>query len=315
MKLFCTQRVIELEELFDYSVVRFFDFRSDLLEVDWSPIISGYSVLQSFGSDFRSFLTVMDSPSSSYRIFLSGLISLHFGSKLCLRCFSELSKDSSDPYCSSCYSSSETSYRLCLFHSPKSVFSHPCSPSSPACGDLSNVSKCFSRYYLYFGRFGDSIKVGISRLYYGKFKFSRIIQQGLNEAIVIYPFSSLVEVTAFERFLIDEIGIQERFSFREKVDNLLSFTSTHLSDYYPLNQIRELFPDRTIKHFNLFPDNPLEHVISSSLDIEVLSVVDDLVGNVIYTQGNVGVLKQYNRLIFFDLSKLTGRLISGGPEW
>ncbi|MHA1687564.1 MAG: hypothetical protein ACTSYD_14370, partial [Candidatus Heimdallarchaeaceae archaeon] len=118
-----------MEEVFNSSEVRLFDISSNLLEIYWLPIVSGYSVLQQFGGEFQSTLIIRDSPFSAYRIFLSGLISLHLGAKFCLRCFSELPVYSSDAYCSSCYSSSEASYRMCLFHSPNSVYSEPCSPS------------------------------------------------------------------------------------------------------------------------------------------------------------------------------------------
>jgi len=142
--------------------------------------------------------------------------------------------------------------------------------------------------------------------------WSKNIGSGLNEAFVIYPFYSLHEVTSFERFLVDEIGIDERITFVDKVNSLLDYSFTKLTYYYSPRQLKELFPAKKIKHFDFYPDNPLSSLLLHKFNIEAKRTVDTLFGNIIFTQGNVGLIKDDDMLTFFDISNLSGRIIRRG---
>ncbi len=245
---------------------------------------------------------------------LNGLLSINFGSYCCLRC-GNTSSTSSGRLCAECKTSEEEAFENCLFRSPHAIYENKCVIEKPACNEKSNIEKCFRDYYLYFGRFGEIIKVGISRLSLGKFKYRRPIEQGLNEAIVVYPFRSLNEVTAAERLLIDEFGMKESITFLEKVSSLEEPCQIKIEDFYPITQIRELFIDKNIKQLSLYPDNPLNDIISGDSIIKSEKFIDQLKGLIVFTQGNIGLIKRGHEFTFFDISKLVGRIIESEKQW
>jgi len=241
------------------------------------------------------------------RKILFGLINYEIKGKYCLRCRTEINHSSK--FCDECTAEEECVYFRCLYHSPWKYFGGECTNNNPICNYNENVFKCFADYYLYLGRFGTNIKVGISRLGKGKNKFYRLVHQGLNEAIVIFPFRSLPAVTRYERFLIDEIGIKERITFEEKAYDLTHGYDENIEYYYSLKQIKELFDSKKVLHLQLYPDNPLNDIIGSMSDVAKKQDIDKLTGMIIYTQGNMGVLKVGNNLQLFDINKLIGREI------
>ena len=286
----------------------------EILSIYWKPIISKYFVTVTDSNTFNTNLLVQTATSEFFKISLNGLLSINFGSYCCLRCGNTNSTISSR-LCAECKTSEEEAFENCLFRSPHTIYENKCLIEKPACNEKSNIEKCFRDYYLYFGRFGEHIKVGISRLSLGKFKYRRPIEQGLNEAIVVYPFRSLNDVTAAERRLIDEFGMKESITFLEKVSSLEEPCMIKIEDYYPIKQIRELFIEKNIKQLSLYPDNPLNNILSGESILNSEKFIDQLKGSIIFTQGNIGLLKQCQDLTFFDISKLVGRVIENDEQW
>ncbi|UJG44417.1 MAG: DUF2797 domain-containing protein [Candidatus Heimdallarchaeum endolithica] len=290
--------------------------KSELEEIFFPTVVTRYSVILGSGTTYHTYLIARNANLDYYRITLNGLIDLNFGKKVCLTCGKKINENETKTYCNNCTTEEEEKYKNCLFHSPFKYYNKKCTLEYQPCQVLGNREKCYSKYILYFGRFGEKIKVGISRFSYGKYKYKRIIEQGLNEAIVVYPFNSLPEVTFYERMLIDELGLAEKITFEEKVEALLNPTFIEIETYYPLKQIKELFYNKKLKKIDVYPDNLLENVVSSSFDITLKKNIKKLSGTIIFTQGNVGIIKKTNELTFFDISKLVGReLERRNEEW
>jgi len=286
----------------------------EILSIYWKPIISKYFVTVTDSNNYNTNLLVRTATSEFFKISLNGLLSISFGNYCCLRC-GNTSSTIAGRLCAECKTSDEEAFENCLFRSPHTIYEDKCLIEKPACNEKSNIEKCFRDYYLYFGRFGELIKVGISRLSLGKFKYRRPIEQGLNEAIVVYPFRSLNDVTAAERLLIDEFGIKESITFLEKVSSLEEPCLIKIEDFYPITQIRELFVKKNIKQLSLYPDNPLNDIISGDSKTKSEKFIDQLKGFIIFTQGNVGLIKRGHDLTFFDISKLVGRIIENDEQW
>jgi len=288
--------------------------REEVLNIWWKPIISKYFVTITDSSLYRTNLLVRNTISDHYKISLDGLISLNLGDYVCLRCGS-ISSNFQGNICLNCKTREETAYEQCLFHSPYSIYEKKCTIDNVACNLDETIEKCFSKFYLYFGRFGEIIKVGISRLTIGKLKYRRLIEQGLNEAVVVYPFNSLAGVTAAERLLIDEFGLKESITFEEKVNSMSEASLIQIENLYSINQIKELFFDKNIKQINIYPDNQLNDILPSFALIKSEKYITKIQGLIIYTRGNIGLLKQGKILTFFDISKLVGRMVERDIIW
>ncbi len=301
--IFLTQNIEYIEGINNQYHVE----RRELEAIYFPTVVTRYSVLLSTGTTYHTYLIARNENLNYYRVILNGLINLDFGKKVCLTCGKTLNENEIRKYCNNCITEEEEKYKNCLFHSPFKHYNKKCTLEYQPCQMLGNREKCYSKYILYFGRFGEKIKVGISRFSYGKYKYARIIDQGLNEAIVVYPFNSLPEVTYYERMLIDELGLAEKITFEEKVEALLNPTFIEIETYYPLKQIKELFYNKKLKRIDVYPNNLLENVISSSFDIKLKKNINKLSGTIILTQGNVGLIKRMNEITFFDISKLVGR--------
>jgi len=246
---------------------------------------------------------------------LSGLINLEIGDKFCLRCKNRIDETSKMNYCKDCTSLEENTYIECLYHSPKAMYNQDCTIKKPQCGINENINRCFGDFYLYIGRFGTNIKTGIGKLGRGKNRFYRLVQQGLNEAIIVYPFHSLPDVTKNERFLIDEIGIKERITFEEKAFDLTNGYEEKLNYYYTVNLVKELFKKKRAKHIDIYKDNPLSEILNSSSNIIINQEIKILKGIIVFSQGNIGILKREDNMIIFDISKIISREVKEGSEW
>jgi len=289
----------------------------ELEKILYPTLITRYSVITKAERTFQTYLIARNENQEYFKINIYGLVDLNFGDKVCLICGKRLEENNSiSNYCKKCLTISEETYKKCLFYSPKIIYNKKCTIEDIPCKVEENVEKCYSKYMLYFGRFGETIKVGISKINYGSSKYKRLINQGLNEAIVIYPFRSLPEVTAYERMLVDEIGIQEKLTFEDKVENLLTPSLMKIENFYSIKQMKELFGKRKIKKIDIYRDNQLENIISSSFTIKIKKKIKKIRGTIIYTQGNIGLIKNNETITFFDISNLVGReLVRRDNEW
>jgi len=130
----------------------------EISNIYWMPIIAKYYVIASDLSEFQSCLQVRTSISESYKITLNGLISLRFDEYCCIRCGLKRTENYGR-ICSNCKTREEQAFETCLYHSPHSIYENFCTKEESACEIQDNVPKCFCNYYLYFGRFGEMIKV------------------------------------------------------------------------------------------------------------------------------------------------------------
>ncbi len=291
-----------------------FDDDSDE-DFSFLPVVSSYSVLPIDSDCFVSYIIIKENQEVMIRCLLDGLLYLTFGEKRCLKCgMLNLLKD--DRYCKYCDDDEDIAYLKCLFHSPLKVYGSKCFADHPLCSYTDNIYRCFDRYYLYIGRIGEQIKTGISRYRSSSLKFKRLIEQGLNEAWIIYPFESLSDVTSFERLLIDEYGLEERITFAEKVENLIYPSTISLESFFTENQYKELFPDKKIIKKEYYREGFFNNYLSSSFEIVLKQETDEIQGNVVFSQGNIGVVKQKYQLTFFDISKLIGKTVkTEGDLW
>ncbi len=158
------------------------------------------------------------------------------------------------------------------------------------CGYYENRETCHQSYLLYVGRFNSRFKVGISRRSRGE--TVRLVEQGLNEALVLQKIDGLPFALALEHHLSNELNVPDRLTTDEKGESFAQSTSnSEVAEKF--ERIGEIFLsiahryNLEISHQNLIPDLDLK-------DAKVLTVTASqnltLKGTIVWLQGDWMVL-------------------------
>ena len=259
-------------------------------------------------------------------------IQLSFNDYICNRCHQMVDKLEFD-LCSNCMEvDNDFQIRLkCIFNKKDSMLQEGCTKVKPACRSLDNVRFCFQKYILYIGRIGDHIKIGISRKNRRGGYLSRLIEQGLNEAIVIDSINSLPEVAKEEQWFRD-IGMPDKITGKQKIncienskivytelvkkpvygenDSIRVFDNSQLLRDYNLSSVwtfalmREKYNLEELHHFLLYPDN-----ITSFPNLK--ERVDRLAGEVLYIQGSKVITRDQEKYYINEMNSLKHKQIEG----
>jgi len=245
------------------------------------PIITRF--LWKLGLNSRSLqLLVDDGNGKCFAIELDGEIYLEFGSKHCTQCGQIIPYTSRQAVCDLCKENHSYMYRRCIFEGPGVPFGIHCTKENPPCKTDWMIAKCWSKHYLYLGKFGNGIKVGISNCRRREGKYYRLIEQGLDEALALTNFSSLQEVLEAENFIAEKLRLTTFFTFNDKIDlvttndnNCLTVDFHYyidlLKEYYPkakfsiidLTDVWQGIPKDTLIRRNTFPEEIKGEIIAS----------------------------------------------------
>ena len=283
------------------------------------PVITRY--LWKLGVESKSVQLIIDEGNgSSYTIELDGDLFLKFGLKRCLNCGDIIDRTSKETTCEACKETIYYKYRRCLFEGPGTPFESVCTPENPPCKVDWMRSKCWSDHYLYLGRIGNKVKVGISNCKRKEGKFYRIIEQGLDEALVLSKFKSLQEVLSMEVKIAEMLNLTTYFTFMDKINLLTNqqddaHTECNLHEY--LSKLEPLFPDITFSFIDLtdvWQKFPTNHTIKE------VTFPQKIEGTVVTAQGNILFVRPFdipssqNVLNAYNLSRLVGYEIFTNEE-
>ncbi len=236
-----------------------------------------------------------------------------------------------DGYCADCFELDEQHqiWLNCLYNKKESFINTiGCTRADPACGIPAHLSKCYTRYFLYLGRIGSLIKVGITRKgRLGGF-WGRFLEQGLNEAILVDSLENL-PLTSKEEKWFKDLGFPDSIKHEEKVEQLLQrkhkkldigqmqvetaekemttylfspdLYSEQLLSEFPHDLWNERFPTKKIRHFLVFPDVGYSGLKSSKLSLK---------GKICWFQGSLVVSSYRQEYFMTNLKDLLHREIT-----
>jgi hypothetical protein len=264
------------------------------------------------------YLLVSTNNGASYTLRLEGRLFLTFGSRYCLECGQPLPPNSYQALCDFCQESDYYKRRRCIFEGPGKPFNRECTAEEPACGNPYAAARCWNDYLVYIGRLGSIIKVGLTSANRSEGKFYRLLEQGLDEALVLDSFPSLQAALLAESKISDLFGFATRIHFTEKVEELTHNTGSSDFDSQALQQDLEgMYEGLEYHHITLeHPRNKLlsGETITTSYDFSEIS------GEIIYAQGNVLIVRSlidslHQELIAYNLSAFAGYQIIDPLEY
>ncbi|MCY3412084.1 MAG: DUF2797 domain-containing protein [Candidatus Heimdallarchaeota archaeon] len=251
-------------------------------------------------------------------------ITLIFGEFICTRCRSYATLRHG--YCDYCiHEEMEFVTRInCLFNNNEEV--DTCKKPKPLCCSSENAKFCFQKYILYLGRIGESIKVGISREKRQGGYLLRLLEQGLEEAIVIKSFKNLPEVLIAEKWF-ENIGFASRITDVEKCEQIqtsldLKETGTPyvsilgqpniavnaMFSFWPKSMILEKFGNMQIEYLNLYDHKKYAKTI-------IPNQSPQLKGKILRIIGQYMVIDTGKISVFVNLSKFLHREVLEGTIW
>jgi len=271
------------------------------------PIIKRY-LWKIEGDAVYPYLLVDAGDGSSYSIRLEGQLYLDLGERYCQLCGEIIPPDSSDAICRNCFESHYYKCRRCIFEGPGEPFGQSCSKDNPPCHSSDNALRCYGQHYLYIGRFGNLLKVGTSYAKRSDGNYYRLIEQGLNEAIVLKSFSSLEAVLQAEKKLSDYFNYKTVLTYLDKIEQLQQNDERLEVNWHTLaDKILKIFPEVKISYIDL---TDFWSQYKCSFPIKTIWNPLSLSGEVVYAQGNVLILKEQkaSSINYFgiNLSRLIG---------
>ncbi|MEA2070208.1 MAG: DUF2797 domain-containing protein [Asgard group archaeon] len=267
------------------------------------------------GDIVEPYLLVDSHEGTSYTIKLTGKIFLTLGGKYCTNCGEKLPQNSYENVCGKCQEQLFYKYLRCIFDGPGTPFNKECTRESPACGSPRFASKCWSKHYLYIGIFGSIRKVGTSSLSRKEGKYYRLIEQGLDDAVVVQPFPSLKAVLAAEDHVSEELSIATKITTIEKLNQITEYTEDEevLNWHAYAYKLRKIYPEKQISLIDI------DDIWSYSFEPHQISYEpypDKLEGEIVYMKGNLMVINPFDRATFqgINLNRLRGRAIYWDDE-
>ncbi|MBN1329957.1 MAG: DUF2797 domain-containing protein [Candidatus Heimdallarchaeota archaeon] len=262
------------------------------------------------GDAVHPYLLVDAGDGSSYSIRLEGKLYLDLGERFCQLCGELIPPDSSDAICKTCFESQYYKCRRCIFEGPGEPFGRPCSKDNPPCQSRDNTLRCYGQHYLYIGRFGNLLKVGTSYAKRYDGSYYRLIEQGLNEAIVIKGFPSLEKVLLAEKQLSEHFNYRTVLTYLDKIEQLQQDQQAErleINWHALADEILEIFPEVKVSYIDLTNFWPQRKY---SFPIKTVWNPVSLQGEAVYAQGNILVLEEQKANITnylgINLSRLIG---------
>ncbi len=284
-----------------------------MLIVNYSVILTEEKVVNQYSRKvpYEYCLTLMDMQTLGVQHFfiekMLGL-KLELGSRRCLVCLAP-STESPCMHCRAMVSLDENIYRTrqkCNYLEEDSplVSMGRCTWESYPCGYSENRDICHSPYMLYIGRFNSLLKVGITKGSRGK--YTRILEQGLNEAMAIHPIDGLPQALELEAWVSRHFGIPDKLTRDEKVR---SFTERGEISWQKIVDWT-MESGFSVDHFVMYPTLTLNQLQKLSLDENMV-----LEGLVIWIQGNWIVLAIGRQFYALDAKELIGYELRGFSTW
>jgi hypothetical protein len=231
-------------------------------------------------------LLVDQGDGTSYTIQLDGEVFLEFGNKHCLNCGEIIPRTSSEAICDACRTEIFYLCRRCIFDGPGKPFGTTCSPDDPPCKQAWRVNWCWNNHYLYVGRFGNGLKVGTSNCKRKEGRYYRLMEQGLEEAVVLQRFPSLEAVLTAEDNIADQCRLRTYFTFVDKIRLLTEGTNTeesiNLHNY--AETLAAIYPDLDISIVDLVDLWPK---FDKSWVVKKISFPNTIEGKIVYARGNL----------------------------
>jgi len=274
------------------------------------PIITRF--LWKLGLNSRSLQLLVDNGNGkSFAIELDGEIYLEFGSKHCTQCGQIIPYTSRQAVCDPCKENLSYMYRRCIFEGPGVPFGTHCTKENSPCKTDWMIAKCWSKHYLYLGRFGNGIKVGISNCRRREGKYYRLIEQGLDEALALTNFGSLKEVLDAENNIAEKLRLTTYFTFNNKIDLLTMNNEDCLSVdlYYYIDLLKKSYPEVTYSIIDL---TDVWQGIPKDTLIRRNTFPKEIKGEIIASRGNLLFVKSAtknsseNIIDAYNLSHLRG---------
>ncbi len=218
----------------------------------------------------------------------------------------------------------------CIFNKDDAMIHNGCTKYSPACGNVNNSKYCFQKYILYIARFQEIIKIGISRKNRKGTFIHRLIEQGLNEAIVINDISSLVEAVNHERWFM-QMGYNSSISFNDKLMQLKSsnklniegqiinfsdkievfgVSNNYLSSIFTEKMMRERFINNDLTHYSIYPEFEAIHNLKSNEQLS--GGKEQISGEIIDIIGSLLIIRKSDNYYLYDLKRIENRILLEG---
>lgn len=281
-----------------------------------NPIIRRY-FWKIEGDTVSPYLLVDSGDGSSFSLKLEGNLYLDLGEKYCQICGELIPRDSSESICTNCFESNYYRCRRCIFEGPGIPFGESCTKEKFPCQSLDNQLRCFGDHYLYIGRFGNILKVGTSYSKRSDGNYYRLIEQGLNEAVVFKGFSSLHDVLAAEARISDYCNYTTALPFMDKVEQLQPTTNTSIDfNWHRIaKNILEIYPEKKASYIDL------SGLWSQTILSEPIKTVWNpltISGEIVFSRGNILLVKEQpssKNVLGINLSRLVGFEINTDDQY
>ncbi|RLI72078.1 hypothetical protein DRO91_02815 [Candidatus Heimdallarchaeota archaeon] len=263
----------------------------------------------------KPLLLVDNGDGTSYSIALEGEVYLKLGEKFCERCGKRIPRESYEAVCIECYNKEAYKARRCIFEGPGEPYGKKCSKENPPCGNRENIIRCYGEHLVYIGRFGTIIKVGITSRKRSEGKYYRLIEQGLDEAIIMKGVATLKEALKIEATISEKFGIRTAIRFGEKVDEITKMPPEEkkkrkLDWHNWAEKLLALWPEKKITFLDL---KGLWKDWEGKITPKKVFTPLELTGEVMLVKGNVLILKSKNeetknkeKYYAINLSRLKG---------
>jgi len=244
-------------------------------------------------SKISPLLVVDNGDGTSYSITLEGELYLKLGEKFCESCGKRIPRESSEAICLECYNKEAYKIRRCIFEGPGEPYGEKCSKENPPCGNRENTLRCYGEHLVYIGRFGTIIKVGTTSKKRSEGKYYRLIEQGLDEAIVLKNIATLKEALEIEEKISKMFKIRTAIRFVEKVEEItkasLEEKEREELDWHAwAEKLLALYPEKKVVYLDL---RDLWGKGEEKITPRKVFTPLELTGEVVLVKGNVLIIK------------------------
>jgi len=287
----------------------------------FSWIITGHEY-QYWNGLLIPYLIVKQGKNTSYTPFIDYKHLILSEDKYCITCQKKTIELDWNKLCPACANSISSKKYACIYTQTGHPFGKKCFPNeNPVCQDEYFKAKyCSSEYVIYLGRFGSSLKVGITRYQDEegeKIYTYRIINQGFDNAIVFKGQESLnlKDVQELEKKIGDYFQIPMRLGFQDKKFSLGSLNDT--LDPKILEKIarlvEETFPEIVLLEVIQNRDNYWGFYQDQYKRIKKLAIlpekkkIDKIIGEVIMARGELALIEEEGQQYWINIRNLYGR--------
>ncbi|MFX1521409.1 MAG: DUF2797 domain-containing protein [Promethearchaeota archaeon] len=267
--------------------------------------------------DFYAPCLYMKSKYHHFSCILHGSLYFRLGDHFCVECGAHIAPFTFLSLCDACLQNEDTAKFLCILKGAGAPYEKQCNLDDPPCHDLyRRDSFCQTEHLVYIGRFGSLFKAGVTRKSRKEFSgmYSRLLEQGLDEALIISQGLTLPEAQRLEAKVSALLNVPKWISFAAKAESIIANVKKKLSQEEPLTKMDAI---RT-KLARFVPEDTISHVIVDHAymmgyinpdSIEWITRPEQIEGEVAVIKGNVLITRLDSKYLVYDLAKLQGREI------